>query len=538
MGYERPGFDPTNPEDKTFEVYRTGADGINFHIIGLSKIVGAVDGGQSLPLINYIVEAPESPLASIRASIGSGPNLQGSDSFQYQSTIDMVGRGDSAYRSRFPKLMNEFGSNDSLSITRFHFDEVSLVGNREYETALNTMYYNSSSHELEIRNQSTFRTGLQDHRLSAPVKNVENTLKEYLHFLSSIALGIHVGTALVAGEIRPLQTPYDFVMTPLGPLHRNPDTGEYVHQLERDRIEVGLRDHQKKLEFQTNTHLIENSRLEDLYGLEGAIKKLQPHIVYYKHPELAQKWGAKPPGGILIDGPPGGGKTSLVYALANEISATVHEVKGNETYGRFVGDSQKMAQELFDKLRNTTELTVVLFDELESLIAVDETGHGSGSQAINGVAGIFKREIIRVSNSNPKVIFAATTNNTDRVNPELIRTGRFNVKISVGHPNDKARKHIFSNLIIKSLNMDVEPSAFTDATVTMPSLFQIYDSQLLTTEALTELVSITADFSAIDIITVLDNAVLTKMLAEAEGRETGPVTLSDLRQEIFEFRRS
>lgn len=539
MSYERSGFDPTNPDDKTFETYHTGADGINFHIIGIRKILGAADDGQSLPLINHTVNDPENPLAAIRASIASKPNLQSHDSFQYAATVDISGSGSNSHRSRFPRIMNEFGQSSSLQVTKFYFDEVRLLSDPDHETVLNTIYYNPNSHGLEIRNQSSFKRGLHDHRLSAPAKNVENAFHEYLHFLSSIALGIHAGTGLAIGAVRPLQTTYDFVMTPLGPLHRNPDTGEYVHQLGRDRIEVGLSEPKKAPEQQlADTRLVEDSRFEDLYGLDNAIRKLRPHIAYYKHPEIAQKWNAKPPGGILIDGPPGGGKTSLVYALANEIGAQVHEVKGNETYGRFVGDSQKMAQELFDKFRDATELTIVLFDELESLVTVDTSGGGSGSQAINGVAGIFKREIIKVSKNNPNVIFAATTNDTDRINPELIRSGRFNVKISVGHPNDKARELIFSNIIIKNLNMDIEPSAFTDTAVTNPGVFQVYDSQLLTAEALAELVSITADFSAIDIITVLDSSVLAKMLAEADGKEVGPVTLQDLKREIFDFRRS
>ena len=75
-------------------------------------------------------------------------------------------------------------------------------------------------------------------------------------------------------------------------------------------------------------------------------------------------------------------------------------------------------------------------------------GNGSGgdaaSQALNAVAGIFKQEMNDLIEANPNVIVVATTNFPHRVDESLIRSGRFDVKISVPKPDEASRTEIFA----------------------------------------------------------------------------------------------
>ena len=76
-------------------------------------------------------------------------------------------------------------------------------------------------------------------------------------------------------------------------------------------------------------------------------------------------------------------------------------------------------------------------------VGLPEEAGGSGgdaaSQAINAVAGIFKQEMNDLIEANPNVIVVATTNFPHRVDDSLIRSGRFDVKVSVPKPDETGR---------------------------------------------------------------------------------------------------
>jgi transitional endoplasmic reticulum ATPase len=66
---------------------------------------------------------------------------------------------------------------------------------------------------------------------------------------------------------------------------------------------------------------------------------------------------------------------------------------------------------------------------------------------VNAVAGIFKQEMNDLIEANPNVIVVATTNFPHRVDDSLIRSGRFDVKISVPKPDEASRAEIFRKMI-------------------------------------------------------------------------------------------
>ena len=59
-------------------------------------------------------------------------------------------------------------------------------------------------------------------------------------------------------------------------------------------------------------------RFADVAGLEDVKEDIRLKMIYpFEHPELAEKFGIKPGGGVLMYGPPGTGKTMLAKAKSS-----------------------------------------------------------------------------------------------------------------------------------------------------------------------------------------------------------------------------
>jgi transitional endoplasmic reticulum ATPase len=179
--------------------------------------------------------------------------------------------------------------------------------------------------------------------------------------------------------------------------------------------------------------------------------------VSFRHPEAMARWGARRPQGILMYGPPGTGKTMLSRALANEIGADFREIRTPEILDKWLGGSERNIKQIFRDARRYRVPTLILFDEFDSIISYAGAGGDAASQAINAVAGIFKQEMNDLIEANPNVIVVATTNFPHRVDDSLIRSGRFDVKISVPKPDEVGRAEIFRKMIAQLVAVHEEP---------------------------------------------------------------------------------
>ena len=187
--------------------------------------------------------------------------------------------------------------------------------------------------------------------------------------------------------------------------------------------------------------------LDMVGGLAEVVGELREIAVSFRHPEAMARWGARRPQGILMYGPPGTGKTMLSRALANEIGADFREIRTPEILDKWLGGSERNIKQIFRDARRYRVPTLMLFDEFDSIISYAGSGGDAASQAINAVAGIFKQEMNDLIEANPNVIVVATTNFPHRVDDSLIRSGRFDVKISVPKPDDASRTEIFRKMV-------------------------------------------------------------------------------------------
>ena len=260
--------------------------------------------------------------------------------------------------------------------------------------------------------------------------------------------------------------------------------------------------------------------LDQVGGLADLVAEMRQIALSFRHPEAMARWGARRPQGILMYGPPGTGKTMLSRALANEIGADFREIRTPEILDKWLGGSERNIKEIFRAARRYRVPTLMLFDEFDSIISYTHSGGDAASQAINAVAGIFKQEMNDLIEANPNVIVVATTNFPHRVDDSLIRSGRFDVKISVPRPDEPSRVEIFRKMIRGLIAAHETPG------------FRMFDDDL----DLAELARASHGMTGADIKEVLRRVQLAKAMQDARsGGDVTPISQEDLKASIAEL---
>src|SRR5256712_223469 len=177
----------------------------------------------------------------------------------------------------------------------------------------------------------------------------------------------------------------------------------------------------------------------DVGGLEDVKMKLREAVeMPLKDPEAFKRMGIRPPRGILLYGPPGSGKTLLAKAVATESEANFTSIKGPEVMSKWVGESEKAVRMIFKKAKQVAPC-IVFLDELDAI------AHVRGFDTDSGVSERVVNQLLTSMDgleSLEGVCVIGATNRPDRLDPAMLRTGRFDRILLVPTPNKDARPAI------------------------------------------------------------------------------------------------
>ncbi|KAG8375122.1 hypothetical protein BUALT_Bualt10G0067500 [Buddleja alternifolia] len=187
---------------------------------------------------------------------------------------------------------------------------------------------------------------------------------------------------------------------------------------------------------------------KDVAGIESAVEELQELVKYLKNPELFDKMGIKPPHGVLLEGPPGCGKTLVAKAIAGEAGVPFYQMAGSEFVEVLVGVGSARIRDLFKRAK-VNKPSVIFIDEIDAL-ATRRQGIFKESKDQLYNAATQEREttlnqlLIELDgfDTGKGVIFLGATNRMDLLDPALLRPGRFDRKIRIRPPNAKGRLDI------------------------------------------------------------------------------------------------
>ncbi|CAI0441692.1 unnamed protein product [Linum tenue] len=203
----------------------------------------------------------------------------------------------------------------------------------------------------------------------------------------------------------------------------------------------------------------------DVAGIDEAVEELQELVRYLKNPELFDKMGIKPPHGVLLEGPPGCGKTLVAKAIAGEAGVPFYQMAGSEFVEVLVGVGSARIRDLFKRAK-VNKPSVIFIDEIDALATRRQGIFKESSDHLYNAATqeretTLNQLLIELDgfDTGKGVIFLGATNRRDLLDPALLRPGRFDRKIKVRPPNSKGRLEI-----LKIHSSKVKMSEFVDLT--------------------------------------------------------------------------
>jgi transitional endoplasmic reticulum ATPase len=179
-------------------------------------------------------------------------------------------------------------------------------------------------------------------------------------------------------------------------------------------------------------------RFDQVAGLEDVKENIRLKMLYpFEHPELAEKFGINPGGGVLMYGPPGTGKTLLAKATAGELDATFFRVSPADLLSKWVGEAEQNIKKLFD-LAATEKRAIIFIDEIEALVPARRDEGSSVMQRVvpqilQGMEGFDKKK-------GSPILFMGATNVPWQLDPAVLRPGRFDEKVYIPLPDVVARR--------------------------------------------------------------------------------------------------
>lgn len=199
----------------------------------------------------------------------------------------------------------------------------------------------------------------------------------------------------------------------------------------------------KAFEFAKSKARVESNvkvRFKDVAGCEEEKEEVKEIIDYLRAPKKFTDMGAHIPKGILMVGPPGTGKTLLAKAVAGEANVPFFSISGSDFVEMFVGTGASRVRDMF-KTAQKSAPCIIFIDEIDAVGRQRGAGMGGGNDEREQTLNQLLVEMDGMTD-NAGIVVIAATNRPDVLDPALLRSGRFDRRVTVSLPDIKGREAI------------------------------------------------------------------------------------------------
>ncbi len=208
-----------------------------------------------------------------------------------------------------------------------------------------------------------------------------------------------------------------------------------------------------------------HARFDDVAGADEAKLRLADMVAWLKEPAKWTASGVRMPRGVLMEGPPGCGKTLLARAVAGEAGVPFFYVSGSEFVEMLVGVGAARVRDMFEEAKKKAP-AVIFIDEIDAIGRRRGSGVGPSHEEREQTLNQLLVALDGVEGRGGDIIVLAATNRADILDPALLRPGRFDLHLRIPALTAEARLAALTiHLRGRTLDLDVQLDALAKKTV-------------------------------------------------------------------------
>lgn len=186
-------------------------------------------------------------------------------------------------------------------------------------------------------------------------------------------------------------------------------------------------------------------QFKDIEGIDDAKFEVMELVDSLRNPGKYAILGARAPRGLLLEGPPGTGKTMLARACAGAAAVPLLYCSGSDFVEMFVGRGAARVRKTFERAAKIAPC-IIFIDELDALGKSRASSEMMGMQMrSNDEAEQTLNQLLACMDgldTKKGICVLAATNRREVLDSALIRPGRFDRIIRVQLPDAKGRERI------------------------------------------------------------------------------------------------